>query len=104
MSNAWVTEPGRTSTAELMGELAVYVTEKGAPYPILPALIPVMFGRPVVISRSLASNRYGGVYISIAARYVPRFDGLLPMLITRASGRSSAAEWYLSLIHISEPT
>jgi hypothetical protein len=31
MSKAWVTEPGRTSTAERMAELAVTVTENGAP-------------------------------------------------------------------------
>jgi hypothetical protein len=31
MSKACVTEPGRTSTAERMGELAVYVTENETP-------------------------------------------------------------------------
>ena len=54
-----VTEPGRTSTAEAMGEALVKSTEKLEPYPSTAdaGAMPVTLGRPVVIRRSAESKR-----------------------------------------------
>ena len=56
MSNACVLEPGRTSTAELIGEALLKFTVKPALYPSKPGVTLVITGR-FVIRLSFASYR-----------------------------------------------